>query len=127
MGDMYVLTLALSIGIALVMTAALVQLSKTQRLFGLFHIRGVQEKPRWGGVVFLAAFALTPFVASAISSEASELVHAAVRQLLGIPRGDVARVHRRVRRRCATGKPGAAVGGVRRGGRGCVRGRLPAR
>ena len=73
MVDIYILTLALSIGIAMVLTAALVQVSKTERLFGLFHIRGVQEKPRWGGVVFLAAFALTPFAASAISSEASEL------------------------------------------------------
>jgi UDP-GlcNAc:undecaprenyl-phosphate GlcNAc-1-phosphate transferase len=73
MVDMYLLTLALSIGIALVLTAALVQLSKTERLFGLFHIRGVQEKPRWGGVVFLTAFAVTPFVASAISGEASDI------------------------------------------------------
>jgi UDP-GlcNAc:undecaprenyl-phosphate GlcNAc-1-phosphate transferase len=73
MADIYILTLALSIGIAAVLTAGLVQLSKTQRLFGLFHIRGVQEKPRWGGVVFLAAFAATPFIASAFSSEASDL------------------------------------------------------
>jgi UDP-GlcNAc:undecaprenyl-phosphate GlcNAc-1-phosphate transferase len=73
MVDIYILTLALSLGIGLVATAALVLLSRTERLFGLFHIRGVQEKPRWGGVVFLAVFALTPFVASAISSEASDL------------------------------------------------------
>jgi UDP-GlcNAc:undecaprenyl-phosphate GlcNAc-1-phosphate transferase len=73
MVDIYILTLALSISLGLAATAGLIALSKTERLFGLFHIRGVDEKPRWGGVVFLATFALTPFLASAISSEASEI------------------------------------------------------
>jgi UDP-GlcNAc:undecaprenyl-phosphate GlcNAc-1-phosphate transferase len=35
-------------------------------------VRGELEKPRWGGAVFLATFALTPYVASAISPHASE-------------------------------------------------------
>ena len=73
MVDIYILTLALSLGIGLLATAGLVALSKTERVFGLFHVRGMDEKPRWGGVVFLAAFALTPFAASALSSEASEI------------------------------------------------------
>ena len=36
------------------------RLSRTERLLTLFHVRGPQEKPRWGGVVFLVTFALTP-------------------------------------------------------------------
>jgi UDP-GlcNAc:undecaprenyl-phosphate/decaprenyl-phosphate GlcNAc-1-phosphate transferase len=39
----------------------------------LFLVRGELERPRWGGVVFLLAFAVTPFVASAVSSQANEI------------------------------------------------------
>jgi UDP-GlcNAc:undecaprenyl-phosphate GlcNAc-1-phosphate transferase len=73
MVDIYLLTLALSIGIGFASTVALLALSRTERFLGLFNIRGPQERPRWGGVVLLTAFALTPFVASGISSEASDL------------------------------------------------------
>jgi UDP-GlcNAc:undecaprenyl-phosphate GlcNAc-1-phosphate transferase len=73
MVDMYVLTLALSIGIGGLTTAALLLASRTERLFGLFHVRGVEERPRWGGVVFLATFALTPVIASAFSSQAADI------------------------------------------------------
>ena len=73
MVDIYLLTLALSIGVGFASTVALLALSRTERFLGLFNVRGPQERPRWGGVVLLTAFALTPFVASAISSEASDL------------------------------------------------------
>jgi UDP-GlcNAc:undecaprenyl-phosphate GlcNAc-1-phosphate transferase len=73
MVDMYVLTLVISIALAGALTAALLLASRTERLFGLFHVRGVEERPRWGGVVFLATFALTPFIASALSSQANEI------------------------------------------------------
>ena len=70
--DIYLLTLALSLGIALATTLAVVGVSRSRRFATLFHVRGVTEKPRWGGVVFLATFALTPFLASAVSQHASE-------------------------------------------------------
>ncbi len=72
--DVYLITLALAVGFGL--TAALVMLavSRTRRLAGFFHVgRGITEQPRWGGVVILVAFALTPFVASAVSDHASRL------------------------------------------------------
>src|SRR6185295_719706 len=46
--------------------------SRTERFFALFHVRGTMERPRWGGLVFLMTFALTPFLASALSSHANE-------------------------------------------------------
>ncbi len=71
--DIYLLTLALALGIAVCVTFLLQAVSRSPRFAALFHVRGVAEKPRWGGVVFLATFALTPFVASALSGHASEL------------------------------------------------------
>ena len=73
MVDVYLLTLALSIGIGVAATLVLLALSRTERFLALFHVRGVMEKPRWGGAVFLAAFALTPYVASAISPHAAPI------------------------------------------------------
>lgn len=70
--DIYVLTLALSIGIGIATTLVLLAVSRTERFVGLFSIRGPLEKPRWGGVVFLVTFAATPFVASGLSDHASE-------------------------------------------------------
>lgn len=70
--DIYLITLAVSITIGVLTTLALLALSRTERFFTLFHIRGPQERPRWGGVVFLVTFALTPFIASALSTHASE-------------------------------------------------------
>jgi UDP-GlcNAc:undecaprenyl-phosphate GlcNAc-1-phosphate transferase len=70
--DIYVLTLALAVAIGFLMTVGLLQLSRTKRLEGIFQeARGPDERPRWGGLALLAAFAVTPFVASAASSEAS--------------------------------------------------------
>jgi UDP-GlcNAc:undecaprenyl-phosphate GlcNAc-1-phosphate transferase len=71
--DMYLLTLAISIGLGVILTLVLLGLSRTERFLQLFHVRGASERPRWGGVVFLAAFALTPFIAAAVSSEAEEI------------------------------------------------------
>lgn len=82
--NIYLLTLALSIGIALTTTLALLALSRTERFFALFHIRGTEEKPRWGGVVFLVTFALTPLLASLISSHASEFLSPKSGSLLGL-------------------------------------------
>ncbi len=70
--DIYLLTLVLSLALGVVSTLLLLALSRTERFVGLFDIRGPLEKPRWAGVVLLATFALTPFLASAISSHASE-------------------------------------------------------
>jgi len=69
--DVYLLTLALSLAIGVVATLALLALSRTERFVRLFAVRSLAEKPRWGGVVFLATFALTPFIASMLSEEAS--------------------------------------------------------
>lgn len=71
--DVYLITLVLSLALGVVATVLLQSLSRTERFLALFHVRGPQERPRWGGVVFLAAFAITPFLASALSSHANEL------------------------------------------------------
>jgi UDP-GlcNAc:undecaprenyl-phosphate GlcNAc-1-phosphate transferase len=70
--DIYVLTLSVSIALGLVTTVALLALSRTERFVGLFNVRGAEERPRWAGVVLLASFTLTPYVASAISDSASD-------------------------------------------------------
>jgi UDP-GlcNAc:undecaprenyl-phosphate GlcNAc-1-phosphate transferase len=73
MVDVYLITLALAVGIGLASTVALLLTSRTVRFAGLFHVRGIEERPRWGGMAILLGFALTPFVAAAISDEASTL------------------------------------------------------
>jgi len=72
MADVYLLTLAISIAIGVIATLLLLGLSRTERFLSLFHVRGPMERPRWGGAVFLAAFALTPYLASAVSPHAAE-------------------------------------------------------
>jgi UDP-GlcNAc:undecaprenyl-phosphate GlcNAc-1-phosphate transferase len=69
--NVYLLTLILAIAIALGTTALLQALSGTRFLRGPFG-RYAAHKPKLGGVAVFLAFAITPFVASAISSEASE-------------------------------------------------------
>ena len=71
--DMYILTLTISLALGVGGTVALIGLSRTERFLGLFHVRGVLERPRWGGVVFLLAFAATPYIASAFSAHATEI------------------------------------------------------
>jgi UDP-GlcNAc:undecaprenyl-phosphate GlcNAc-1-phosphate transferase len=69
--NVYLLTLILAIAIALGTTALLQALSGARILRGPFG-RYAAHKPKLGGVAVFLAFAITPFVASAISSEASE-------------------------------------------------------
>lgn len=82
--DVYLITLALSIGIGVFTSVLLLALSRTERFIGLFNVRGALEKPRWGGVVFLATFALTPFIASAVSGHAREFLSPKSGSLLGL-------------------------------------------
>lgn len=82
--DIYLLTLALSIAFGVAATLALLGVSRTERFVALFHIRGVDERPRWGGAVFLIAFALTPYVASALSSHAAEFFTPKEASFLGL-------------------------------------------
>ena len=82
--DIYLLSLSLSIAIGVAASLLLLALSRTERFHGLFNIRGVAERPRWGGVVFLATFAITPFLASALSSHASEFFSPKSSSFLGL-------------------------------------------
>lgn len=84
MADLYLLSLALSLTIGVASTVALVALSRTERFFALFHVRGVTERPRWGGAVFLITFAATPYIASALSGEASEIFSPRSGEFLGL-------------------------------------------
>ncbi len=70
--DVYLLTLGLAVGVGLTTTALLLGLSQVGRFAGLFHARGLQERPRWGGAVIFITFAATPFLASYVSDRASE-------------------------------------------------------
>lgn len=70
--EIYLITLAISLALGLAFTVAFLAVSRTTRFTGLFDVRGAEEKPRWGGVVFLAAFASAPFLAAAVSSQANE-------------------------------------------------------
>jgi UDP-GlcNAc:undecaprenyl-phosphate GlcNAc-1-phosphate transferase len=72
--DVYLLTLALALGIGLLATVALLTLAPTGgfgRFFGAS--RDKTATPHWGGAVIFLAFAATPFLASALSSEANRL------------------------------------------------------
>lgn len=82
--DIYLLTLVLSIAFGGLASVVLLTLSHRERFSGLFSIRGMAERPRWGGVVLLAAFAITPFVASAISSRAADFFSPKSGSFLGL-------------------------------------------
>jgi UDP-GlcNAc:undecaprenyl-phosphate GlcNAc-1-phosphate transferase len=71
--DVYLLTLALAVGIGLSASLALFALSRTDRFAGFFRAnRGAGEAPLWGGIAVFLAFAATPFLASLLSSQANE-------------------------------------------------------
>lgn len=70
--DIYLITLAIALAVGLVLTLALLAVSRTTRFTALFDVRGPDEKPRWGGLVFLGTFAISPFLAAAVSDHASE-------------------------------------------------------
>jgi UDP-GlcNAc:undecaprenyl-phosphate GlcNAc-1-phosphate transferase len=72
--DVYLVTLALAVGLGLAVTLVSYIASRTIRRIGVFHQRrGVEERPRWGGVAIFLTFALVPFIASAVSSQAADL------------------------------------------------------
>jgi UDP-GlcNAc:undecaprenyl-phosphate GlcNAc-1-phosphate transferase len=72
--DVYFLTLGLAVALGLAATAVCWVASRSLRVAGIFHAaRGVEERPRLGGVAILVAFALTPYIASAISEHAASL------------------------------------------------------
>ena len=70
--NVYLLTLVLAAAIALAATVLLQALSARHVLAGPFT-RNAIHRPKLGGVAVFLAFAITPFVASAISPEAEEL------------------------------------------------------
>lgn len=82
--DIYLLTLALSIAFGGLASVLLLTMSRAPRFATLFSVRGMAERPRWGGVVFLAVFAITPFVASAISSHAADFFSPKSGSFLGL-------------------------------------------
>ena len=72
--DVYLLTLALAVGIGLSASIALLRLSRVARVAGFFRAgRGVGGTPLCGGIAVFLALAITPFLASALSSKADEL------------------------------------------------------
>jgi UDP-GlcNAc:undecaprenyl-phosphate GlcNAc-1-phosphate transferase len=80
--NVYLLTLVLAAAIALAATVVLQALSASRLLEGPFG-RYAAHRPKLGGVAVFLAFAITPFLASAISSEASELFAPKSRMFLG--------------------------------------------
>lgn len=71
--EAYLITLALAVGMGLGAVLLLQVTARTLRFAGLFQREGGDgERPRWGGLAIFVAFALTPFVASAVSEKASE-------------------------------------------------------
>lgn len=72
--DVYLLTLTLAVGIGLSVSLALFGLSRIDRFAGFFRAeRGAGKAPLWGGIAVFVAFAATPFLASALSSQANDL------------------------------------------------------
>jgi UDP-GlcNAc:undecaprenyl-phosphate GlcNAc-1-phosphate transferase len=68
--EVYLITLALAVGLGL---AAVVLLQLAFRTASVFQrARGEAERPRLGGLAMLIAFAVTPFVASALSDKAAD-------------------------------------------------------
>ena len=81
--DVYLLTLALAVGLGLAATLASYIASRTIRRISAFHQRrGVAERPRWGGAAIFLTFALVPFIASAVSSQAAGLFEPKSHQFL---------------------------------------------
>lgn len=72
--DVYLLTLALALGIGLLATVALLTLAPAPGFAQFFGAgRDKTATPHWGGAVIFLAFAATPFLASALSEEANDL------------------------------------------------------
>ncbi len=72
--DVYFLTLGIAVVLGLAATLVLLAASRTALLATFFHAaRGLDERPRWGGLAIFITFALTPFIASALSNQAASL------------------------------------------------------
>ena len=72
--NVYLLSLAVAGALGLSTTLILLSAWRTDRLPGFVRAgRGPGERPRWGGVALFVAFALTPFIASAVSDKAAEI------------------------------------------------------
>jgi UDP-GlcNAc:undecaprenyl-phosphate GlcNAc-1-phosphate transferase len=72
--DVYLLTLALALGIGLAATLVSYVASRAVVGIGAFHQRRrPNERPRWGGAAVFLTFALVPFIASAVSDQAAGL------------------------------------------------------
>ena len=98
--NVYLLTLLLAAGIALVTALALETYSHRMRVPGVFRVdRGAGERPCWGGVAVFVAFAVTPFVASALSAKASEFFSPKSGEFLGFLARGCPHLRRRPRRR----------------------------
>ena len=83
--NVYLLILLLAAGIALLAAVVLGALAHRVHIPGVFQVnRGDGERPCWGGVAVFLAFAVTPFVASAISEEASDLFSPKSGDFLGL-------------------------------------------
>ncbi len=83
--NVYLLILLLAAGIALLAAVVLGTLAHRLHIPGVFQVnRGDGERPCWGGVAVFLAFAVTPFVASAVSKEASDLFSPKSGDFLGL-------------------------------------------
>jgi UDP-GlcNAc:undecaprenyl-phosphate GlcNAc-1-phosphate transferase len=72
--DVYLMTLALAVGLGLAATLLSYVASRAVEPIALFHQRGRPgERPRWGGAAIFLTFALVPFIASAASDHAADL------------------------------------------------------
>ena len=76
------MTLLLAAGTGLAATAVLQRLSGSGRLGGPWRRDGL-HRPKLGGIAIFLAFAVTPFIASAVSSEASAYFSPKSRDFLG--------------------------------------------
>ncbi|MDI6857348.1 MAG: MraY family glycosyltransferase [Dehalococcoidia bacterium] len=71
--SVYLLTLFLATGIALLTAVVLETFARRIHVPGIFQAkRGDGERPCWGGIALFFSFAVTPFIASALSQEASD-------------------------------------------------------
>lgn len=74
MTHVYLITLALAVGLGL---AATVVCFVAARALGMASLRragrGASERQRWGGAALFFSFAVTPFIASAVSDKAAKL------------------------------------------------------
>ena len=82
--NVYLLTLLIAGDITLLAAVAFQVVSHRLRVPGVFRVdHGAGERPCWGGVAIFLAFAVTPFIASALSDKASEFFSPKSRDFAG--------------------------------------------